>query len=89
MIHHFLQPNGNRNIVGSIEHVSCFHLDWYDKIIKIVYYVIHINFPIKSVDSCWIEVINMKFMKKYIKLRSFLNLLFIYFLFPVSLYFLS
>ena len=38
--------------------------------IKIVYYVIHINFPIKSVDSCWIEVVNMKFMEKYITLTS-------------------
>ena len=33
-------------------------------------YVIHINFPIKSVASYWIEVVNMKFMEKYIKSRS-------------------
>ena len=68
-IHHFLQANGNRNVVGSIRHVSCFHLERYNKMIKIVYYVIHINFPIKSVDSCWREAVNMKFMEKYIKLR--------------------
>ena len=36
-IHHILQPNGNRNVVGSICRVSCFHLERYDKIIKIVY----------------------------------------------------
>ena len=52
-IHHILQSNGNRNVVGSIRHVFCFHLERYDKMIKIVYYVIHINFPIKSTDSCW------------------------------------
>ena len=69
-IHYILQPNGNRNVVGSIQHVSCFHLDRYNKMIKIVYWVIHVNFPIKSVDSCWIEVVNIKFMEKYIKLRS-------------------
>ena len=69
-IHHILQPNANRNVVGSIQRVSCFHLERYDKMIKIVYYVIHINFPIKSVDSCWIEAVNMKFAEKNIKLRS-------------------
>ena len=69
-IHHILQPNGNRNVVGSIQHYSCFHLERYDKMIKIVYYVIHINFPIKTVDSSWIKLVNMKFMEKYIKLRS-------------------
>ena len=51
-IHHILQPNGNRNLVGSIRHVSYFHLERYDKMIKIVHYVIHINFLIKSTDSC-------------------------------------
>ena len=65
-----MQTNGNRNFVGSIQLVSGFHLEPYDKLIKIVYYVIHINFPIKSVDSCWIEVVNMKFMEKYITLTS-------------------
>ena len=73
-IHHFLQPNGNRNVVGSIRHVSCFHLEGYDKMIQIVYFVIHINFPIKSVDSCLIEAVNMKFMEKYIKLRSIVKM---------------
>ena len=53
-IHHILKSSGNTNIVGSIRHVSCFHLERYDKMIKIVYYVIHINFPIKSIDSCWL-----------------------------------
>ena len=51
-IHHILQSNEKRNIFGSIWHVSCFHLERYYKMIKIVYYVIHINFPIKSIDSC-------------------------------------
>ena len=50
--HHIFQSNGNRNVVGLIRHFSCFHLGRYDKMIKIVYYFIHINFPIKSVDSC-------------------------------------
>ena len=71
-IHHILQPSGNRNVVGSIRHVSCFHLEWHDKIIKIVYYVIHINFLIKSTDSCW-ELIRGQHKtsrKIYIKLRS-------------------
>ena len=49
----FCSPVENRNVVGSIRHVSCFHLERYDKMIKTVYYVIHINFPIKSIDSCW------------------------------------
>ena len=31
---------------------------------------LHINFQIKSVASYWIEVVNMKFMEKYIKSRS-------------------
>ena len=53
-IHHILQSNEKRNIFGSIWHVSCFHLERYYKMIKIVYYVIHINFPIKSIDSCWL-----------------------------------
>ena len=52
-IHHILQSSEKRNIFGSIWHVSCFHLERYYKMIKIVYYVIHINFPIKSTDSCW------------------------------------
>ena len=69
-IHHILQPNGNSNVVESIQHVSYFHLERYNKMIKIVYYIIHTNFPIKPVDSCWKEVVNMKFMEKYIKLRS-------------------
>ena len=34
-----------QNVVGSIGHVSCFHLEWYGKKIKIVYCIIHINFP--------------------------------------------
>ena len=29
-IHHIFQSNGNKNIVGSIRHVSCFHLERYD-----------------------------------------------------------
>ena len=52
-IYHILQSNGNKNVVASIRHVSCFHLERYNKMIKIVYYVIHVNFPIKSIDSCW------------------------------------
>ena len=73
-IHHILEPNGNGNVIESIRHVSCFHLERYDKMIKIVYYVIHINFPIKSVDSRWIEVANMKMMEKYITLRSIVKI---------------
>ena len=71
-IHHILQPSGNRNVVGSIRHVSCFHLEWHDKIIKIVYYVIHINFLIKSTDSCWKlrRGQHETSWKTYIKLRS-------------------
>ena len=42
-----------RSVVGSIRHDSCFHLERYDEMINIVYYVIHINFLIKSTDSCW------------------------------------
>ena len=37
MIYHKLQSNGNRNVVGSVRHVFCFHLERYDKIIKFVY----------------------------------------------------
>ena len=67
-----LHPSGNRNVVGSIRHVSCFHLERYDKMIKIVYYVIHINFPIKSIDSCWKlrRGQHETSRKIYIKLRS-------------------
>ena len=70
--HHILQPNGNRNVVGSIPHVSCFHLERYDKMIKIVYYVIHMNFLIKSADSCWKlrRGQHETSWKIYIKLRS-------------------
>ena len=50
-IYHILQSNGNRNVVASIWQVSCFRLERYDKMIKIVYYVMHINFPIKQIDS--------------------------------------
>ena len=32
--------------------ISCLHLEWYDKMTKIVYYVIHINFSINLIDSC-------------------------------------
>ena len=71
-IHHILQPNGNRNLVGSIRHVSYFHLERYDKMIKIVHYVIHINFLIKSTDSCWKlrRGQHETSRKIYIKLRS-------------------
>ena len=34
--HHILQSDGNRNVVGSIRHVFCSHLERYSKIIKIV-----------------------------------------------------
>ena len=37
--------------------------------IKTVYYVLDINFPIKSPDSCCKEVVSMKCLEKYIKLR--------------------
>ena len=40
-IDHILQSNGNRNKVGLIRHVSSFHLEPYNKMIKIVCYVIH------------------------------------------------
>ena len=70
-IHQILQSNGSRNNVGSIRHVSSFHLERYDKMIKIVYCVIHINFPIKSTDSCWKlrRETSRKLVTKY-KLRS-------------------
>ena len=44
-IHHILQSNGNRNVVGSIRHVFCFHLERYNKIIKIVYTSYILTFP--------------------------------------------
>ena len=44
-IHHILQSNGNRNVVGSIRHVFCFHLERYDKIIKIAYTSYILTFP--------------------------------------------
>ena len=44
-IHHVLQCNGNRNVVGSIRHVFCFHLERYDKIIKIAYTSYILTFP--------------------------------------------
>ena len=42
-IHHILQPNGNKNVAESVCHVSSFHLEQYNKMIKIVYYVNHIT----------------------------------------------
>ena len=71
-INHIVQPKGNGNVVGSIRYVSCFHLERCDKIIKIVYYVRHINFLIKSTDSCWklIRRPHKTSRKIYIKLRS-------------------
>ena len=69
---HIVQPNGNGNVVGSIRYVSCFHLERCDKIIKIVYYVRHTNFLIKSTDSCWKlrRGPHKTSQKIYIKLRS-------------------
>ena len=74
-IHHNLHSSWNRNVVGSIRHVSCFHLERYDKMIKNVYYVIYINFPIKSTDSCWKlrRCQHETSLEKYIKLRSILK----------------
>ena len=68
----FCSPVENRNVAGSIRHVSCFHLERYGKMIKTVYYVIHINFPIKSIDSCWkLRPGQHETSRKiYIKLRS-------------------
>ena len=74
-IHHNLHSSWNRNVVGSIRHVSCFHWERYDKMIKNVYYVIYINFPIKSTDSCWKlrRGQHETSLEKYIKLRSILK----------------
>ena len=58
-IHYILQSNRNRNVVGSIRHVTCFHLEQYDKKIKIV-----CRFMLKV--KTWP---NMKLIEKYIKLR--------------------
>ena len=70
-----MQPNGNRIVVGSIRHVSCLHLERYDKMIKIVYYVIHMNFLIKSIDSWWKlrRGQHETSWKIYIKLRSIIK----------------
>ena len=39
-IHHILRSNANRNIIRSIRNMSCFHLERYDKVIIIFYYII-------------------------------------------------
>ena len=44
-IRHVLQSNGNGNVVGSIRHVFCFHLERYDMIIKIAYTSYILTFP--------------------------------------------
>ena len=45
LVHHILQSNGNKNVVRAIQHVWCFHLERYDKTIKIVYYVNILTLP--------------------------------------------
>ena len=44
-IRHVLQSNGNGNVVGSIRHDFCFHLERYDMIIKSAYTSYILTFP--------------------------------------------
>ena len=50
-IHYILQSKKDRNVFGLIRHVSCFHQERYDKMIKIVYVFFYKHIKIQGLGS--------------------------------------
>ena len=71
-VNHILHYNGNKNVVRSIRHVSCFHLERYDKMIKIVYASYILTFPCKMKNERS-DILKFSFHSSGIMLKSFHN----------------